>query len=111
MRHGSSQAFCIANFKRPKVRDFDPCSSTVQEAGFAGKRNGELLALAEQAFDLFLTLDKNLRYQQNLEGRKIAILIVQAKSNRIADVRPYVPACLVAVQTIHPGQIVEVPNK
>jgi predicted nuclease of predicted toxin-antitoxin system len=84
---------------------------TVQEAGFAGKRNGELLALAENAYDLFFTLDKNLRYQQNLTGRKIAVLVVRAKSNRIADVRAHLPACLIAMSRIKPGQVVEVPTR
>lgn len=85
--------------------------STVQEAGWAGKRNGELLGLAEHAFDLFLTLDKNLRYQQNLSGRKIAVLVVRAKSNRIADIRVHLPVCLVAMRGIRPGQVIEVPMR
>jgi hypothetical protein len=45
---------------------------TVREAGFSGKENGEPLALAENKFDLLLTIDKNLRYQQNISGRDIA---------------------------------------
>src|SRR5258708_495659 len=44
--------------------------STVQEAGWSGKHNGELLNLAETAFDVLVTVDPNLRYQQNLAGRK-----------------------------------------
>jgi Domain of unknown function (DUF5615) len=48
--------------------------STAQEAGLGGIENGELLRRAEGKFDLFVTADKNLRYQQNLTGRKIAIL-------------------------------------
>jgi predicted nuclease of predicted toxin-antitoxin system len=50
---------------------------TVQE-------NGELLALAEAEFDVLVTVDTNLRYQQNLAGRKIAIVILRAQSNRLA---------------------------
>ena len=46
---------------------------TVQEMGYSGKKNGELLALAENNFDVFLTLDKNLQYQQNLTNRNIAL--------------------------------------
>jgi hypothetical protein len=62
---------------------------TVPEAGLAGQKNGRLLSLAEAAgFDLFLTIDKVLQYQQNLAGRSIAVLIVRAKSNRLADVLP-----------------------
>jgi hypothetical protein len=49
-------------------------TSTAQEAGFGGIENGELLRRAEGRFDLFITADKNLRYQQNLTGRKIAII-------------------------------------
>jgi predicted nuclease of predicted toxin-antitoxin system len=48
---------------------------TVQEQGWSGKLNGELLKLAESEFDVLVTLDTNLQYQQNLEGRKIAIII------------------------------------
>ena len=51
-------------------------SRTVQEAGWAGKQNGELLKLAETHFDAFVTVDTNLRYQQNLERRRIAIVIL-----------------------------------
>ncbi len=56
---------------------------TVREAGFSGKKNGELLRLAEPTFDVLVTLDKGIRYQQNLTGRKIAVLIIGAKSNDI----------------------------
>jgi hypothetical protein len=56
---------------------------TVQEAGWAGKQNGELLKLAETAFDVLVTLDTNLRYQQNLAGRTISIVVLQSSSNRL----------------------------
>ena len=48
--------------------------STVQGKGWGGIKNGELLQLAEGEFDLFITADQNIRYQQNLTGRRIAIL-------------------------------------
>ena len=54
--------------------------STVPEAGFASKTNGELLSLAEQNFDVFVTLDTGLQFQQNLTERKIAILVIRCKS-------------------------------
>jgi predicted nuclease of predicted toxin-antitoxin system len=63
---------------------------TVPEAGFAGKTNGELLALAEASFDVFITLDKGFAYQQNLMGRRIAIRV---KSTRLADLLPQAQAC------------------
>ena len=49
---------------------------TAQEKGWGSFKNGQLLALAEAEFDLFLTCDRNLQYQQNLKGRKIAILLL-----------------------------------
>ena len=51
-------------------------SRTVQEAGWFGKQNGELLTLAESAFDVLVTIDTNLRHQQNLADRKIAIVVL-----------------------------------
>src|SRR6266404_158595 len=58
-------------------------SLTVQEAGWSGKENGELLAVAETEFDVLVTVDTNLRYQQNLTGRRIAIVVLQSSSNRL----------------------------
>jgi predicted nuclease of predicted toxin-antitoxin system len=54
---------------------------TVAECGWAGKKNGELIALAEPLFDVLLTLDKSIPYQQNLRRRGVAVLIVHARSN------------------------------
>ena len=82
--------------------------TTVQEAGWSGKENGELLILADASFDVMVTIDRNLRYQQNLTGRKIALLIVCARSNRVVDLKPYFPACIAALRTIQPGTVVEV---
>ena len=79
---------------------------TVQEAGFGGKQNGELLTLAEGQFDVLLTVDKGIRYQQNLSGRSVAVLIVRATSNDIDDIIPHVPDCLVALNSIQPGDVV-----
>ena len=81
---------------------------TVQEAGWSGKENGELLALADASFDVLVTVDQNIRYQQNLTGLNIALVIVRARSNRLVDLQPHFPACLAALQTIRPGTVVEV---
>src|SRR6266496_1796255 len=83
---------------------------TVAECGWAGKKNGELLSLAEPQFDVLLTLDKNIPYQQDLKVGRIAILIVRAPSNRIQDLLPVIPDCLVALQSIEPGHVVRVGN-
>ncbi len=82
---------------------------TVPEAGFAGKKNGQLLSLAESAgFELFFTLDKGLQYQQNMAKRSIAVLVVSAKSNRLADLLLVVESCLTAMTSIKPGQVIRV---
>lgn len=82
---------------------------TVQEAGWSGKQNGELLELAESEFDALVTLDINLRYQQNLTGRRMGIVVLRASSNRIEDIRPLFPACLRALETLQPGDVVQLP--
>lgn len=81
---------------------------TVVQCGWSGKKNGELLALADSLFDVLLTLDKNLPYQQNLNTKGIAVLIVRARSNRIQDLLPIMPECLAALAGIEPRQVVHV---
>jgi hypothetical protein len=66
-------------------------------------QNGALLALASQHFDVFITVDWNLSFQQNLSSFSIAVIVLEAKTNRLADLRPLVPKLLVAVETAHPG--------
>ncbi|HXZ11289.1 MAG TPA: DUF5615 family PIN-like protein [Candidatus Sulfotelmatobacter sp.] len=84
---------------------------TVPEAGLSGKTNGALLVLARGRFEAFVTLDKGMRFQQNLSGADIGVVIIRAKSSRVADVLPHIPACLVALRSLRPGQVVEVGEK
>ena len=81
--------------------------STVQEMGWAGVKNGELLTLAEAQFEVFITTDKNLRYQQNLTGRTFAVLVLP--SNQVPVVERVLPAVESALQTIKAGDYVEIP--
>lgn len=82
---------------------------TARYAGLAGLKNGDLLAAAETArFDIFLTADQGIEYQQNLTGRNIAIIIFHTKSNRLRDLLPHVPTCLARIESIQPGQIVKI---
>ncbi len=64
------------------------------------------LALADSQFDVLLTLDKNLPFQQDLGSVRIAVLILRARSNRIQDLLPVIPDCLDALKSIRPGQVV-----
>lgn len=81
---------------------------SVQEASWAGKRNGELLERADGSFDVFVTLDTNLQYQQNLVGRRIAIIVIRAQSNRLIHLKPYFRDCIQALHAIQAGQVVHI---
>ncbi|HKW76607.1 MAG TPA: DUF5615 family PIN-like protein [Terriglobales bacterium] len=81
---------------------------SVQEAGWAGKRNGELLELAEGSFQVFITLDTNLQYQQNLAGRQIALIVIRAQSNRLSHLKPYFSDCIQALHAIQAGRVVHI---
>lgn len=83
------------------------CQSA-REVGLAGKKNGELLALAEGRWNVLLTPDRNIKYQQNLAGRNISILILCAQSNRVRELLPLMPACAQALLSMRVGEIVEV---
>lgn len=61
---------------------------TVPEMGWASRKNGELLRLAATEFDVLLTVDRSLFYQQNLRDLPIAIISLRAKSNRLVDLQP-----------------------
>lgn len=83
---------------------------TVQEAGWAGVKNGELLDLAEGLFDAFLTADQRLKYQQNLADRTLAVVVLP--SNRLALVEELVPVLRETLGALAPGrsgQYVEMP--
>jgi hypothetical protein len=82
---------------------------TVPEMGWSGKKNGELLQLmAGQNFDVFLTTDQNLRYQQNLKAAHNALLVLVAPTNRLTDLVPLMSSARAALATIQPGDIVEI---
>lgn len=67
---------------------------TVLQMGWAGVKNGQLLALAEVGFDVFITVDRNLSFQQKLPQFDIAVIVLQAPSNRLADLKPLTPKIL-----------------
>ena len=94
---------CIPRKFKSCLRPHD--CQTVPEAGLAGKKNGELIGLAEGRFDVLVTLDKGLQFQQNLEDRQIGIVLIRSKSNRMADLQQHTQACLAAIESIRPGQL------
>ena len=64
---------------------------TVPQAGWAGIQNGELLRLAQAQFDVFVTVDRNLSFQQHLSQFTIAVIVLQAPTNRLKDLCPLIP--------------------
>jgi len=81
---------------------------TVPHMGWAGKKNGELLKLAEQQFDVLITTDRNLSFQQNLPKFKIAVMVLFAPSNRLVDLRPLVPKVLAELSKAKAGQVMQI---
>ena len=81
---------------------------TVPEMGWASKKNGELLALAEAEFDVFLTVDRNLSFQQEVNRLDIAVVVLVAKGNRHSDLQPLVPDLLAVLVGVAPGQLIRV---
>ncbi len=82
---------------------------TIREMGWAGKKNGELLALMAGArFEVLLTADQNLRHQQNLTASGTAVVVMAGATNRLADLVLLIPGVEAALRGIQPGDAVEV---
>lgn len=78
-------------------------------AGFSGKKNGELLRLAERAgYDAFLTVDQGIQYQHNIAGIAIAIVVMRAVTNDIEKLGPLARRVLRALAQIRPGEVITV---
>jgi hypothetical protein len=82
---------------------------TAPEVGLAGKKNGELLSLAAEAgFEVFVTVDRGIEYEQNLTRQDIAVVLLRAKSSRLADLLPLEPQVLRLLQSIKSGDLMRV---
>ena len=71
---------------------------TVQERGWDGLKNGELLRTAATEFDVFVTMDRNLPYQQNLKALDLTVIVIRSISNAFVDVAPLMPKVNEAVR-------------
>jgi len=80
---------------------------TVQDMGWKGIHNGELLRLAQGQFSVFITADRNLSFQQNLQKFSIAVVVLKAPSIRLVHTRPLMPKVLNILPTLNPGQVLE----
>jgi len=82
--------------------------STVREMGWAGRRNGDLLALATVQFDVFLTVDANLSSQQNLARLDLAIIVLSARSNSLKSLGPLMARVRQAIPELAKGQLLRI---
>ena len=82
--------------------------STVQDMGWAGSKNGALLRLASDRFDVLLTVDQGMEHQQHLAGLRIAVVVLLGASNDIDDLRPLLQLVGAGLVTIRPGEIMRV---
>src|SRR3954470_17893212 len=82
---------------------------TARYAGLAGLKNGELLAAAEAAgFEVVVTVDQSISYQQNLTAQSLAILVLCARTNRLEHIRQLIPAAVESLRTLQPGAVLTV---
>ena len=79
--------------------------STAHEMGWSVLENGALLSAAEAAFDAFITTDQNLRYQQNLAGRRLAILVLPTTS--WPSIQLHLPKIAAAIDALRPGDFID----
>jgi hypothetical protein len=73
--------------------------------GWSAIQNGELLALVSQEFDVFVTVDRNLSFQQNLPAFGIAVIVLRAVSNRLSDLLPLAPRLTAAITSAERGGV------
>jgi hypothetical protein len=78
---------------------------TARQLGWTTIKNGKLLALAGEQFDVFVTVDRNLSFQQNLVSYPLAVIVLRAKTNRLADLKPLAPKLAAAIVSALPGII------
>ena len=82
-------------------------ASTVRDMGWSGLRNGILLRRAESDFDVFVTMDRGIPFQQSLGGLQIGVLLIRARNNSFQELDPHRTAISSAAATVLPGAVME----
>ncbi len=79
---------------------------TVKEMGWSGKVNGELLrSLLESGFDVLITVDKNLRFQQNIKNLKLSVIVLDVERNTLRNLKPLIPNLIKFIPDIKVGEV------
>jgi hypothetical protein len=97
---------CVPQDFRHALAEFDVV--TARYAGLAALSNGDLLTAMEGKFDVLVTTDRKLKYQQDLTGRSISIIVLRGTGNRLEDLSPLVPELLRALSEVKPGVVREI---
>ncbi|MGD0427743.1 MAG: hypothetical protein ABSC10_13565 [Candidatus Acidiferrales bacterium] len=79
-----------------------------QKLGWQASEMGSFSLAERQKYEIFLTMDKGVAYEHNLRGLSLAVIILRATSNPLADLLPCVPDCLKRMKSIKPGEVVRV---
>jgi predicted nuclease of predicted toxin-antitoxin system len=82
--------------------------TTIAAMGWAGTKNGALLLLADAAFDAFVTIDRNMEYQQHLRMPNMAVILLAAPDNRLTTLRPLMADLLIALANVHAGDVLRI---
>lgn len=97
---------CVPRPLRKQLKGHDVV--TIEQAGLKGLENGDLLKAASTDFEVLVTVDKNIEYQQNPKNLPMAVLILSANSNRLEDLMPLIPTALSALTDIKSGEIITI---
>ncbi|MGZ8844077.1 MAG: DUF5615 family PIN-like protein [Pyrinomonadaceae bacterium] len=97
---------CVTRFVKRELAGHDV--QTVEEAGFKGFENGDLIKTAAGLFEVLITVDRNIPFQQNIAGLNIAILVLAAKRNSYARLKPLLPRAMSALESIKPGDVIRI---
>jgi predicted nuclease of predicted toxin-antitoxin system len=84
---------------------------TVQGMGWTSLKNGALLNASERDFDLLLTVDYGIRFQQSVVGRQIAVVVIRTYRSRLQDLVPFIELIAAAIEAAQPGTVTEIDLK
>jgi hypothetical protein len=100
---------CVPRALRKEFPDHEV--KTVGEMGWAGLKNGDLLQVAATKFEVLLTVDRNLQYQQSFADLALAVIVVHAPSNDVAVLRLLMPAVLAVMSDAKPGTVTHIHDR
>jgi len=101
---------CLPKKLKYRIEELDPefFTKTTHEKGWASLSNGELLSMAEGEFDVFITSDKNLSFQQSIPSSSIQVLLLKARTNIYEDLLPLVEKLPSVIKAHEPGKFIEI---